>query len=553
MRSPSKAAGVYTFGRFRMEVAERRLLSDSGEVSLTPKAFDTLVALVENSGRLVPRDELLSMVWPETHVGENVLAQNISTLRKALGPAGTKLLETVPKRGYRFLGDVIEEESEPETRPPETKYARNGDVNIAYQVIGDAPLDLVFVMGWISHLDYFWREPSFARFLLRLSTFARLILFDKRGTGLSDRVANNELPTLEQRMDDVRAVMDAAGSQRAALLGVSEGGPMCSLFAATYPERTSALVMIGTYAKRIYADDYPWAPTLEQRQQFFDVIRADWGKPVGIETRAPSMAGDPVFRDWWATYLRMGASPGAALALTQMNAEIDVRPVLPTIRVPTLVLHRSDDLCLKVEEGRYVAGRIPGSKYVELPGADHLPFVGDQEAILGEIEEFLTGVRHEPQAADSMLATVLVLQMPEGADDSARRLIAHAAREIERFRGREIHNLGNRTVAIFDGPARAIRCASTLTEYARRLALPLRAGLHTGDVELRPGARDRRFSGAAVEVCLALAASAAPEEVLVSGTVKDLVAGSGIRFEERPSHAFPGLGEWRLYAVAMST
>ncbi|HYI12643.1 MAG TPA: alpha/beta fold hydrolase [Thermoanaerobaculia bacterium] len=565
---------VYAFGRFRMEVAERRLLSDTGEVSLTPKAFDTLVALVENSGRLVPRDELLSTVWPETYVGENVLAQNISTLRKALGPEGTKLLETVPKRGYRFLGDVstldepepivrdrirtkvaVEEEGEPERRPPETKYARNGDVNIAYQVIGDAPLDLVFVMGWISHLDYFWREPSFARFLLRLSTFARLILFDKRGTGLSDRVANNELPTLEQRMDDVRAVMDAVGSKRAALLGVSEGGPMCSLFAATYPERTSALVMIGTYAKRIYDDDYPWAPTLEQRQKFFDVIRADWGKPVGIEARAPSMANDPVFREWWATYLRMGASPGAALALTQMNAEIDVRPVLPTIRVPTLVLHRSDDLCLKVEEGRYVASRIPGSKYVELPGADHLPFVGDQEAILGEIEEFLTGVRHGPQTTDSMLATVLVLQMDvpqirEGVDDSARRLITHAAREIERFRGREIHSVGNRTVAIFDGPARAIRCASTLTEYARRLALPLRAGLHTGDVELRPGARDRRFAGAAVDICLALAASAAPEEVLVSSTVKDLVAGSGILFEERSSRAFPGLGEWRLYAVA---
>jgi pimeloyl-ACP methyl ester carboxylesterase/DNA-binding winged helix-turn-helix (wHTH) protein len=565
---------VYAFGRFRMEVAERRLLSDRGEVSLTPKAFDTLVALVENSGRLVPRDELLSMVWPETYVGENVLAQNISTLRKALGPEGTTLLETVPKRGYRFLGDVstlgepelivrdrsrtkvaVEEEPDPETRPPETKYARNGDVNIAYQVIGDAPLDLVFVMGWISHLDYFWREPSFARFLLRLSTFARLILFDKRGTGLSDRVANNELPTLEQRMDDVRAVMDAVGSKRAALLGVSEGGPMCSLFAATYPERTSALVMIGTYAKRIYDDDYPWAPTLEQRQKFFDVIRADWGKPVGIEARAPSMANDPVFREWWATYLRMGASPGAALALTQMNAEIDVRPVLPTIRVPTLVLHRSDDRCLKVEEGRYVASRIPGSKYVELPGADHLPFVGDQEAILGEIEEFLTGVRHEPQTTDSMLATVLVLQMDvpqirESVDDSARRLITHAAREIERFRGREVHNLGNRTVAIFDGPARAIRCATTLNEYARRLALPFRAGLHTGDVELRPGARDRRFAGAAADICLALAASAAPEEVLVSSTVKDLVAGSGIRFEERSSRAFPGIGEWRLYAVA---
>src|SRR5215212_11456205 len=300
MRSPSKGvSGVYAFGRFRIDVAERRFLRDGAEVALTPKAFDTLVALIENSVRLVPRDELLSMVWPDTYVGENVLAQNISTLRKALGSDG-KLLETVPKRGYRFLGEVgeIGVSIEPaEVTLPETKYARNGDVNIAYQVIGDAPLDLVFVMGWISHLDYFWREPSFARFLRRLSSFARLIVFDKRGTGLSDRVPLSELPTLEQRMDDVRAVMDAAGSERAALCGVSEGGPMCSLFAATYPERTAALVMIGTYAKRIRDADYPWGPTAEQRQKFLDVIRADWGKPVGIEDRAPSMAGDPAFRE----------------------------------------------------------------------------------------------------------------------------------------------------------------------------------------------------------------------------------------------------------------
>jgi len=224
----------------------------------------------------------------------------------------------------------------PLLRPPETMYARSGDVNIAYQVIGDAPLDLVFVMGWVSHLEYFWREPNFARFLMRLASFSRLILFDKRGTGLSDRVPIHELPTLEQRMDDVRAVMDAVGSERAALCGVSEGGPMCSLFAATYPEKTLALVMIGTYAKRIRDDEYPWGPTIEQREQFFEVMRKQWGGPVGIDERAPSLANDPQFRDWWATYLRMGASPGAAVALTQMNAEIDVRNVLASIRVPSI-------------------------------------------------------------------------------------------------------------------------------------------------------------------------------------------------------------------------
>src|SRR5678815_3424780 len=363
----------YLFDSFRVDVAERLLFKENREVSLTPKVFDTLLVLLENSSHVMTKKELMQQVWPDSFVEENNLAQNISILRKALGKTheGEDYIQTVPKRGYRFVGDVRATGSEEESvivrertrarivverddedpvasarvidvlptavapkqlepalqRPPETMYARSGDVNIAYQVIGDAPLDLVFVMGWVSHLEYFWREPSFARFLLRLASFSRLILFDKRGTGLSDHVPINQLPTLEQRMDDVRAVMDAVGSERAALCGVSEGGPMCSLFAATYPEKTLALVMIGTYAKRIRDAEYPWGPTQEQREHFFDVMREQWGGPVGIDERAPSLAGDPKFRDWWATYLRMGASPGAAVALTQMNAEIDVRNV----------------------------------------------------------------------------------------------------------------------------------------------------------------------------------------------------------------------------------
>jgi pimeloyl-ACP methyl ester carboxylesterase len=435
-------------------------------------------------------------------------------------------------------------------------YARSGDVNIAYQIIGDGPLDLVFVMGWVSHLEYFWREPSFARFLLRLASFSRLILFDKRGTGLSDRVPINELPTLEQRMDDVRAVMDAVGSERAALCGVSEGGPMCSLFAATYPAKTLALVMIGTYAKRIRDADYPWAPTPEHRQQFFEEMREQWGGPVGLEERAPSVADDPAFRQWWATYLRMGASPGAALALTQMNAEIDVRQVLPSIRVPTLVIHRSEDQCLKVEEGRYVAERIPGARYVELPGRDHLPFVGDQDAILDEVEEFLTGVRHSLEP-DRVLATVLfahILDSKEHAERLGRpaweslisRLHTHVRKEIEWFRGRDIDMVGDRPLAIFDGPARAIRCASAITEHAARLGVHLRAGLHTGECDMVDG----RVGGIAAEIGAEVAKHAAPNEVLVSSTVKDLVAGSGIRFEDRGAHQLAGVpGDWRLFAV----
>jgi len=598
------ASRCYIFDGFRVDASERLLFKDSREIALTPKVFDTLLVLLENSSHVLTKKELMEQVWPDSFVEENNLAQNISILRKALGEGkeGEAYIQTVPKRGYRFVADVkttggdeetmivrertrarivVERDDEDDTReftallpgsraidvaptevihkleqrPPETMYARSGDVNIAYQVIGDAPLDLVFVMGWVSHMEYFWREPTFARFLLRLASFSRLILFDKRGTGLSDRVPINQLPTLEQRMDDVRAVMDAVGSERAALCGVSEGGPMCSLFAATYPEKTLALVMIGTYAKRIRDAEYPWGPTAEQREQFFEVMRKQWGGPVGIDERAPSVASDPQFRDWWATYLRMGASPGAAVALTQMNAEIDVRNVLPSIRVPSLVIHRTEDLCLKVEEGRFVADRIPNAKFVELPGVDHLPFVGDQDAILDEVEEFLTGVRH-PIEPDTVLATVMVARMvgvkelmermgEERWSEWWRRLHGHISKEIEWFRGREMDMVEDRVLAIFDGPARAIRCAAAITEYASRLDVEIRTGLHTGECEIADG----RVAGAAVEMSLCVSAEAAVGEVLVSSTVKDLVAGSGIGFEERGVHMLAGCGEWRLFAV----
>jgi len=582
----------YLFGAFRIDVIERVLFGERGAVPLTPKVFDTLLLLVENNNHVLGKQELIERIWPDSFVEDNNLAQNISILRKALGqsPGGQDYIQTVPKRGYRFVAEVredweegapvvvrertrsrivVEEEiDEPmalegpaalppatqdfENTPfhlPETQYARSGEVNIAYQVVGDAPLDLVFVMGWVSHMEYFWREPRFAKFLMRLASFSRLILFDKRGTGLSDRVPIHELPTLEQRMDDVRAVMEAVGSEKAALVGVSEGGPMCSLFAATYPEKTLALVMIGTYAKRICDDEYPWAPTTEQRQHFFEEMREQWGGPVGVEERAPSVANDPKFRDWWATYLRMGASPGAAVALTQMNAEIDVRRVLPTIRVPSLVIHRTGDLLLNIDEGRFVADCIPGSKFVELPGDDHLPFVGDQDAILDEVEEFLTGVRHSLEP-DTVLATVLFTRIVSAKDNRnwdnlLRRLRIQIGKEINWFRGREIDMVGDRPLAIFDGPARAIRCAMAIVEYASRLGVEMRVGLHTGECEIVDG----KVQGMATQVGACVANEAQSGEVLVSRTVKDLVAGSGIAFEDRGVHSLPGVGEWRLFEV----
>ncbi len=439
---------------------------------------------------------------------------------------------------------------------PETKYARSGSVNIAYQVVGNGPLDLVFVMGWVSHLEYFWEEPSFARFLNRLASFSRLILFDKRGTGLSDRVPETELPTLEQRMDDVRAVMDAVGSQRAALLGVSEGGPMCALFAATHPERTTALIMIGGYARRIWAPDYPWAPTVEAHERFMQEIRDGWGGPVGLAIRAPSLMHDERFKQWWARYLRMSASPAAALALTRMNAAIDIRHVLPTVHVPTLVVHRTGERTLSVEHARYMARQIPGARLVELPGEDHLPWVGDQDAIVDEVEEFLTGVRRGPEP-DRVLATVVFTDIVGSTERAAamgdRRwhdvldgYYTVVRKELGRFRGREIETAGDGVLATFDGPARAVRCAVEIGRAVRYLGLEIRAGLHTGEVEMMGD----NVGGIAVHIGARVAAHAGAGEVLVSSTVRDLVAGSGILFDDRGPRALKGVpGEWRLFAV----
>jgi pimeloyl-ACP methyl ester carboxylesterase len=441
---------------------------------------------------------------------------------------------------------------------PETRYVASGDVNIAYQVVNDGPRDLVLVPGWLSNIEVFWEEPTLVRFLQRLATFSRLILFDKRGTGLSDRVS--DMPTLETRMDDVRAVMDAVGSERAALLGYSEGGPMSALFAATFPARTSALIMIGGYAARIPTPDYPWAPTPEERVRFIEATRQDWGGPVGIEDRAPTLATDARFRAWWARMLRLSASPGANVALLKMNTEVDIRHVLPSIRVPTLLLHNVGDRCLDVRGSRYMAARIPGAKYVELDGVDHLPWVGNPDAMLDEIEEFLTGVRTGPDP-DRVLATVLFTDIVgstehavERGDRAWRDMLARhhtlVRDALARFRGREIDTAGDGFFATFDGPARAIRCACAISQSVRALDIHVRAGLHTGECEVM----GEKVGGIAVHIGARVVGLANAGEVLVSSTVKDLVAGSGIDFQSRGAYALKGIpGEWNLFAVSPLT
>ncbi len=434
---------------------------------------------------------------------------------------------------------------------PETRYAKSGDVNIAYQVVGDGPFDLVWVPGWVSHLEHDWDEPSSARFLNRLASFSRLIRLDKRGTGLSDRVSPAELPTLEERMDDVRAVMDAVGSERAALLGASEGGSLGALFAATYPERTTALVLYAANARHPAHD-----LTAEQLQPILDAFERSWGQGMALPMWAPSRADDPQLKEWGARFERLGASPGAAVALFRMAAAIDIRHVLPAIRVPTLILHRTGDQALPVMDSRYMAEQIPGAKYVELPGIDHWWFVGDSDAILDEIQEFLTGVRPGPEP-DRVLATVLFTDIV-GSTQRAAELgdrrwhdlldsyYGLARRELGRSRGREIKTTGDGFLATFDGPARGIRCACAVSDSVGQLGLAIRAGLHTGECEMM----GEDVGGIAVHIGARVVAEATAGEVLVSSTVKDLVAGSGIGFEDRGHHALKGVpDEWRLFAV----
>ena len=439
--------------------------------------------------------------------------------------------------------------------PPQTKYAKSGEVHIAYQVFGRGRSDLVMVPGWTSHIEYAWEDPIFANFLDRLGSFCRVTWFDKRGTGLSDREVG--MPTLEQRMDDVRAVMDAASVRQASVFGISEGGSMSALFAATYPERVSSLILYGAFAKRIWSPDYPWAPTLEERLKWIDSIEKGWGGEVELENLAPSRANDDSFKRWFAAYGRQSVSPSAAVALAKMNTDIDIRNVLSSIHVPTLVIHRRGDRDVRVGNGVYLAQHIEGARYVELMGDDHAPMAGDTDAIADQIEEFLTGVRPVAQR-DRVLSTILFTDIVDSTKkaselgDSRWRhlLLAHndAVRgELARSRGHEVKTTGDGFVATFDGPGRAILCARAIVERVGSLGIAVRAGLHTGECELL----GNDIAGVAVHIAARVAEIASGGEVLVSKTVKDLVSGSGIKFEDRGVHALKGVeGDWQLYSVS---
>jgi DNA-binding SARP family transcriptional activator/pimeloyl-ACP methyl ester carboxylesterase len=440
----------------------------------------------------------------------------------------------------------------------EVAYARSGDIRIAYQVVGEGPLDLVLVHGWVCAFQPGWEYPKLAAFYRRLASMGRLILFDKRGTGLSDRVSPERLPDLETRMDDVRAVLDSVGSERAILVGLSEGGAMSTLFAATHPTRAAALILLGTFPREMQAPDYPWGVSEENLRRRLALLEEDdW---AALATRdwlgrvAPDIVRDPAALRWYVSYVGRGASPSASKALRLMNAEIDIRDLLPTISVPTLVLHRARETWS--DGSRFMGEHISGARVVELPGNDHLPWEGDQDALLDEIERFLTGVQEEVQP-DRVLTTLLFTDIvgstekaAELGDSGWKDLLTKHHRlvraQLARFRGHEVDMVGDGVFATFDGPARAVRCASAIADGLKALGLGIRAGVHTGEVEQADG--DVR--GLAVHIAARIAAVAQPGEVVVSSTVKDIVAGSGIAFEERGERDLDGVpGSWRLFTA----
>jgi class 3 adenylate cyclase len=438
---------------------------------------------------------------------------------------------------------------------PETRYTRSGDVHIAYQTVGEGPPDLVFVAGFTSHCEHQWEDPALAASLRAMASFSRLIWLDKRGTGLSDPVSPDQL-SMEQRMQDLNAVLDAVGSTRAALFGASEGGPMCTLYAATYPERVSHLALYGTWARYLRDDDYPEGLPPEAFDQIMTMATNGWGRGDMVDFVAPTAAGDRGLREWWGRWERLSCSPGTLAELVRVAFATDIRGVLDQVRVPTVVMHRTGDRLAPVGLGRYLAGHIPGARLVELPGDDHPHFIGDWRPIIDEVEELVTGTRRVARH-DRVLATVLFTDIVGSTELAVRRgddrwldlLNSHNAlvrRELARFGGQEVKTVGDGFVATFDGPARAVQCAQAIAESVHRLGLEIRAGVHTGEVELLDG----DIGGIAVHIAARVSALAAPGEVLVSRTVKDLVAGSGISFLDRGTHTLKGITEdWQLLAA----
>jgi len=499
------------FDEFELDPARRELRVDGEARSLQPQVFDLLLYLVENHERVVAKQELLETLWPDTIVTESSIQRGVSLARSALGERGPALIQTFPRQGYRFVGKIREDEKPSSGQTLQPRYARSGDVHIAYATLGEGETDIVVVHGWIMPMRAMFQHPKTRAAMEALSAIGRVIMFDKRGTGLSDRV--KELPSHEQRMDDLRVVLDACGSKNAILIGSSEGGALAMLYAAMYPERVRGLVLCGAFARMTKAPDYPYGYAPEEMEKLKGYIRGAWGKGASLRAIAPSMLSDPDFVDWVMFAEQEGTSPGSALDLLEMNIRIDLRALLPTIRVPTVVLQAADDKMIHPANGPYLAEHIPNARYVEAAGDDHVFFFRNQHEIVDAVRWVLS---QEPPdlEEDRFLSTVLAARAHANVDEDAWRA------EVQRFRG---HAVPGKLQAYFDGPIRAMRCGVSLAEGAG-----LSFGVHTGEV-VRRGAT---AGGAAFDVAEAIAAQAPAAQVWVSHVLVDLVPGSDLRFEE---------------------
>jgi len=560
------SADICRFAGFELDRNAYQLRLKGRPLQLERIPLDLLFLLIERHGQLVTRGEIFERIWGKQVFVDNDNAINsaIRKLRRALDddPDSPQFIETVPARGYRFVAAVSPALRQPapssetkisyETSPdaPRVRYARSGEIHIAYRVYGAGPRDIVMIPGTLAHLEVFWAIPSYQQLLKRLTGFARVIMFDKRGQGLSDRVVAEQ--TMEERIDDVRAVMDEAGSRSATIYGWSEGGPMSIMFAATYPERVTALILYGSFAS---VKDKPWAVTREENEASLADIEKHWGEGILLRINAPSATNDPAMVEWGCRLERASASPGSIVALLRATYEIDVRHILPSVKVPTLVMHRTGDGLVPLASGRYLAEQVPGAIYSEIPGDDH--FVTDAETadfIADKIERFLTGSLHRPEP-DRVLATVMFTHIVDAIERAAtmgeqrwsellRRFYELLRAELVTFRGREIRTVSDGLLVTFDGPARAIRCACSARDKVTRLGLHLRTGLHTGECDLSGD----NLHGIAVDIAASVASIAASDQVMMSSTVKDLVAGSNLRFVDRGTHTLKDIpGEWRLF------
>lgn len=530
---------IYKFDLYQVDTTAFEVSRGAERLTAQPQVIELLILLLSHRDRVVGRDEIFEEVWKGRVVSDTALSSRIKSLRQLLGDDGEtqKYIRTIHGRGFRFVGDAEGTDASadgpvnaaPATphENPRTRYAKSGDVHIAYQVFGDGPVNLVVAPGFVSHIENYWDLPVFADWLTSLGRHATVTLFDKRGTGLSDSVST--LPGMDERMDDVRAVMDAVGLERAFIMGISEGGSLAALFAATYPQRCQGLIMYGAFARFT-----SWFPTREALQGLFDYIETAWGTGQSLPKFAPSVGEDPEFIEWWGKFERLGATPGAAIALMTMNSAIDISQILQTIQVPTLVIHRTEDVLIDFEAGQFLAENIPNAQFVALPGADHLPWAGDNvDGITAAIGDFLAG-EAVATVPDTVLTTVLCVRVRESGRraeaapgewlDAARDAISH---RLRRFRGREIAPREDFRLAIFDGPARAMHCALDIVGALSMNGLSAGIGVHTGEVRLV----DDNVSGRPLDLALQIARTVPDNQVVVSGTVKNLTAGSGLLIE----------------------